>query len=84
MRPPSCPHAFCPGLSKGQEGRGDAKPTSRTSLFPTPSGVPGFFLRVTHNLHRNLPSRAHLFPGASCNPAFQAESLRRLPHSAHP
>jgi hypothetical protein len=60
------------------------KPTSRMSLFPTPSGVPGFFLTVTHNLHRNLPPGAHLSKGASRNPAFQGESLRMLPHSAHP
>jgi len=82
LRPPSCPYAFCLGLSKGQEGEGRGKTHSQDEL-PTPSRVPGFSLTVTHNLHRNLPSRAHLSPGASRNPVFQVESLRMLPHGAH-
>jgi hypothetical protein len=85
LRPPYCPYAFCLACPRGKMGRGDAKPTPRTSLFPTPSRVPGFFLTVTHNLHRNLPSRAHLSPGASRNPAFQVGShtWQRLKPKTH-
>jgi hypothetical protein len=65
--------------------RGGRRETHSQDELPTPSRVPGFSLTVTHNLHRNLPSRAHLSPGASRNPAFQVGShtWQRLKPKTH-